>query len=85
MKNVMKALFLGILILIINIGIGGWGYHSITGLLDVINNNTSWLAVLAFIMLLLVIALVGFYLICQGALAYYLIDKERKFKEKCDE
>lgn len=85
MKTIMKSFIVGTLLLIANIGIAGWIYTTFKGLFNCINNFSGWLAIGAFILLLLALGVIVFFLIFQGALVLSLANENTKLKEKVNE
>ena len=84
MKTLLKAFFIGLLILIANVIIAGWAWHMIGGLINVITNSSGWLVVAIFLLFVIMLAAIIFLITAQGAIILQLIN-ESKVKEKSDE
>lgn len=85
MKTIMKSFIIGTLLLIANVGIAAWICNIFNGLLNCIDNFSGWLAIGAFILLLLALGSVVFFLIYQGSVVLCLATENTKLKEKVNE
>ena len=84
MKTLLKTFFIGLIILILNVTMGGWAWYTISGLTNVITNSSGWLVVAIFSLFMVALAMIIFIIIAQGVVVLQLI-KESKVGEKSNE